>query len=105
MPTPKQYSTSAQRQRAYRQRQQQARLSERQEKSLPVAPAIATLPGERRWQALLEHAHAVLACVHSEMQTYYDERSDVWQESQRAEALLERIESIETLMADLDAVR
>ena len=105
MPTPKQYACSAQRQRAYRQRQQQARLVERQEKGLPAAPAIATLPGERRWQALLDHAHSALVCVHSEMQTYYDERSDVWQESQRAEAILERIEAIETLMADLDAVR
>jgi len=105
MPTPKQYATAAQRQRAYRERQQQARLRERQEKGLPASPAIATLPGERRWQALLASAHAALACVQEEMQTYYDERSDVWQESQRGEALLERIESIEALIADLDAVR
>ena len=104
MPTPKQYHSPAQRQRAYRQRQQQARLLERQQKGLPAAPAIATLPGERRWQALLAHAHAALVCVHSEMQTYYDERSDVWQESQRGEALLERIESLDTLITDLDAV-
>src|SRR5437870_8115676 len=105
MPTPKQYASPAQRQQAYRQRQQQARLLERQEKGLPALPAIASLPGQRRWQALLAQAHAALVCVHSEMQTYYDQRSDAWQESLRGEALLERIESIETLMADLDAVR
>lgn len=85
--------------------QQQARLLERQEKGLPAVPAIATLPGEQGWQALLAHAHASLASVHSEMQTYYDARSDAWQEGQRGEALLERMESIETLMVDLDAVR
>ena len=105
MPTPKQYASSAQRQQAYRARQKQSRLLERQEKGLPAVPAIASFPGERRWQALLAHAHAALVCVHSEMQTYYEQRSDAWQESQRAETLLERIESIETLMADIDAVR
>lgn len=105
MPTPKQYASSAQRQRAYRERQQQARLLERQQKGLPAAPVIATLPGERRWQALLEHAHAALVCAHEEMQAYYDERSEVWQESQRGEALLERIESLESLICDLDSVR
>ena len=105
MPTPKQYTSDAQRQRAYRERQQQARLLERAEKGLPAAPAIATLPGEQRWQSLLAHAHAALMSVHSEMQTYYDARSDAWQESQRGEALLERMESIETLLVDLDAVR
>jgi len=105
MPTPKQYISDAQRQRAYRERLKQARLLERQEKGLPAAPAIATLPGEQRWQALLAHAYASLVSVHSEMQTYYDARSDAWQESQRGEALLERMESIETLMVDLDAAR
>jgi hypothetical protein len=104
MPTPKQYASAAQRQQAYRQRQQQARLVERQQKGLPAAPAIATLPGERRWQALLASAQAALACVHSEMQDYYDERSDAWQESQRAEDLLERIDAIEAIMADLDVI-
>jgi hypothetical protein len=105
MPTPKQYTSDAQRQRAYRERQQQARLLERAEKGIPAAPAIATLPGERRWQALLAQAQAALECVHSEMQTYYEARSDAWQESPRGEVLLERMESIETLMVDLDAVR
>lgn len=105
MPTPKQYASPALRQQAYRQRQHQARLAERQEKGLPPAPAIATLPGERRWQALLTHAYAALAEVQTEMQTYYEQRSETWQESPRGEALWERLEALDTLMADLEAVR
>ena len=103
MPAVKQYASSAQRQRAYRERQQQARLLERKQKGLPAAPAIATLPGEKRWRALLENAHAALVCAHEEMQAYYDERSEVWQESQRGETLLERIEILESLIGDLES--
>ena len=72
---------------------------------MPAAPAIATLPGERRWQALLTQAHAALTCVQAEMAAYYDARSEVWQESERAETFTQRLEAIETLLTDLDAVR
>lgn len=105
MPTPKQYASPALRQQAYRERQKQARLTERQEKGLPPTPAIATLPGERRWQALLTQANAALTCVQAEMQAYYDARSEVWQESERAEIFSQRLEALETLITDLDAVR
>ena len=105
MPTPKQYASPALRQQAYRARQQQARLVERQEKGLPPTPAIATLPGERRWQALLTQAQAALACVQTEMQDYYDARSEAWQDSERAETFTQRLEALETLITDLDAVR
>ena len=103
MPTPKRYADAAARQRAYRQRQAQSRLVERRQKELPALPAIATQPGERRWQALVELAQSSLSSVHSEMQSYYEERSEVWQEGERGESFLERIDTLEALLSELDS--
>ena len=104
MPTPKQYGSAAERQRAYRQRQVQAREVERQQKGLPAAPAIASLPGERRWKALLEHARSALSTVEVEMQDYYEARSETWQEQERGEAFQERMVAIETLLSELETL-
>jgi len=67
MPTHKRYETPADRQRASRQRQAQAREQEHQHKGFPTAPALATLPSQRRWQSLMEHAHAALMTTQTEM--------------------------------------
>jgi hypothetical protein len=55
------------------------------------------MPGTARWRAALEYARELLAQTASEMQGYYDDRSDRWQESEQAENLLERIETLEDL--------
>jgi hypothetical protein len=102
MPTPKRYSDPAARQRAYRERQAQARLQERCQKGLPATPPLATMPGERRWQTLLEQAQSALSCVQTEMQAYYEDRSEPWQEGERGEALLERLDGVESLLCDLE---
>ena len=102
MPTPKHYSDPAARQRAYRERQVQVRLEERNQKGLPVVPPLATMPGERRWQTLLEQAQSALSCVHTEMQAYYEDRSETWQEGDRGEAMQERLDSVASLLSDLE---
>ena len=104
MPTPKLYVDGASRQRAYRVRQSQARALERVSKGLPCAPSLATVAGERRWQGLLCHAQACLSTTHSEMQGYYESRSDAWQASSRGEALLDRMEAVESLLSDLESL-
>ena len=65
-------------------------------------PLIATLLGERRWQTLLEQAQSALLCAQTEMQTYYADRSGTWQVGERGEALLERLDAIESLLSDLE---
>jgi len=105
MPTPQRYSDPAARQRAYRERQAQARLHERKQKGLPATAMLATLPGERRWQTLLEQAQSALLCVHTEMQAYYEDRSETWQEGERGEAMLERLDSVESLLCDLETLQ
>jgi hypothetical protein len=102
MPQQRIHSTSADRQRAYRQRQTEARATERQEKGLPPLPTIPTLPGERRWAASIAQARALVEQTRDEMQAYFDDRSEHWQESERGETLQERIEALETVLSDLE---
>ncbi len=101
MPRPRTYSSSAARQAAYRARCQQARQASLLEKGLPPLPSIATLPGWARWKASLTAAHALVDQVHQEMATYFEERSESWQESERGEQFMERQEAIGSLADEL----
>lgn len=104
MPQPRRYADHAARQRAYRTRQEQARLAEQQAKGLPPAPALSALPSRARWQALITRAHLALETARDEMQGYADERSDAWQLSARAEALTDQIEALSTVLDDLETL-
>jgi hypothetical protein len=101
MPQPRRYRDAAAKQRAYRQRQEAARRAERAAKGLPPGPASATLPSPARWRALLEQARLALQTVHEEMQTYAEERSDAWQQSERAQTLGESVEAVERALDEL----
>ncbi len=100
MPTPQLYASAADKQKAYRARQEAARLELLKAKAMPTAPAIPTMPGEARWQALNAHALAALETIQSEMQAYFDDRSETWQESDKGEAFQERIEALADKLAD-----
>jgi len=104
MPTPRKYQTDAERQAAYRQRQAQARRAEQQEKGLPPLPSVPTMPGEKRWQAMTDQARALLGAQRDEMQSYYDEHSEAWQESDKGASLRERIDAIGEMLDQLDAL-
>lgn len=97
----KERAQTAARQQRFRQRQQQARRREQEAKGLPAMPTIATIPGHARWRAALESAHGLIAQVHDEMQNYYDDRSEQWQESEKAEAFAERLEAVEAVEGQL----
>jgi hypothetical protein len=95
MPGPsRHYATNADRQKAYRQRTQ-ARHQERAAKGLPPLPALAVIPGNARWQAMIGQASQLLQTAQAEMQAYYDQRTAAWQETERAESFLERLEALE----------
>ena len=61
MPTPRRYANPAQRQAAYRERLAEARKQELQAKGIPPMPAIPTMPGSRRWDAMNQQALRSLA--------------------------------------------
>jgi len=104
MPQQRRYQDNAAKQRAYRARQVQARRAEQQAKGLPPAPPLPTLPSSARWQALLIQARLALETVRDEMQAYYEDRSEAWQQGERAATLAEQIDQLEVVLNELEAL-
>lgn len=95
MPTPRKYDSSRAKQAAYRARQAAA------EKGPPATPMV---PGYPRWRAMIRASLAMLGCVRHEMDGYYQERSEAWQEGERGEAFLERMDSLSEIIDLLEAM-
>lgn len=95
MPQPRKYASRAAQQAAYRKRQARELDALLASKGLPLLPAISTIPGHARWNAMLLHAQTLLTDAADEMQEYHDERSEEWQDSDKAETILERIELLQ----------
>lgn len=95
MPTPRRHANPAERQAAYRRRCAAARSKELEAKGMPALPAITSLPGQVRWQALVQQANLLLQTAHAEMEEYYDQRRDTWRDSERGDAFLERLQALE----------
>lgn len=93
--------TRNERQQRYRQR-----LKEAKDAALvagaPTAPQIATMPGIARWTALHEQARRAIETMRDEMQSYYDDRSEQWQEGDRGEAFGELIERTSELLSSVE---
>lgn len=102
MPTPRQYANRAQRQAAYRQRIAEARRKEMEARGVPPLPAVATIAGHPRWQALTQQAVLLLQTVQEEMQEYYEQRSEPWQESERGERMAERLQALQEATAAVE---
>ena len=95
MPTPRRYADHAARQAAYRTRQAEARRQELTGRGISPESAVATRPGQARWRALIQQANRLLLTVHAEMEEYYDQRSERWQESEHGETFRERLEAVQ----------
>lgn len=102
MPQPKVHASAAERQAAFRVRREQARQVEIAAKGLPVLPVLPSIPGWRRWNATFELAHALMEGAVSELQEYFDDRSESWQESERGDEHQERIASAEAVLEALE---
>ncbi len=101
MPQPRKYETRAEQQAAYRKRRAHSDRELLAQKGLPSLPSIPTLPGNARWKAMIEQAHLLISEAVVEMQSYHDDRSEQWQESDKAEALLARLEHLEEALSEL----
>ena len=104
MPTPRQYANRAQRQAAYRKRIADARKQELRAKGLPALPPIPTMPGVRRWETMNQQALLLLKTMQEEMEEYYDERSELWQASERGETMAERLQALQAAIAAIEEV-
>lgn len=58
------------RQRALRRLARDARLDALKAVGVPDRPDVPTEPADRRWQALIDQAHAALETASDEMETY-----------------------------------
>lgn len=103
MPQPRKYENRAAQQAAYRKRQTLAQQQMLSQKGLPPLPTLPTIPGQARWRAMIGQAQTLLCQAAEEMQSYHDERSEPWQESAKAEALLARMEYLQEAIAQLEA--
>ena len=97
MPAIRKYPSHAQRQAAYRQRSADALRHTLAARGLPGVSPIPTIPSYRRWDAMNRQALALLNDALAEMQDYADDRSDEWQETDRAEELAEHIDALQAI--------
>jgi hypothetical protein len=98
MPQPRKYANRAAQQAAYRARQENALQVTLALKGLPSLPVIATMPGWARWNASFRSAHEMIADTLGEMQDYFDDRSQSWQDGERGEEHQEKIASVEAVV-------
>ena len=104
MPQPKKHASRAARQTAYRLRCQEARAQEQKQQGLPALPTLPTLPGTARWRAAVGSAQLLLETTQAEMQAYFDERTETWQESERGQLFTERLQALETALSSLEEI-
>jgi hypothetical protein len=97
MPQPRKYRSDAERQAACRRRRRAALQALQATKGLPALPSIATIPGWQRWREVLDQVENALNNVLDQMQSYYDDRSDDWLESYKAEEFIERMKVVQKL--------
>jgi len=64
-----------------------------------MAPVVGT--AYHRWEKMRKQALALLNKVVNEMEIYHDQRSERWQDSQRAESFIETKESLEEISETL----
>jgi hypothetical protein len=105
MPQPRKYADRAQQQAAYRRRCAAALLAHNQVKGLPALPAIPAMPGTARWRAAARMAHDLLTTICDEMNAYADDRTEQWQQSERADEFTERLAAVQEIRDTLDAYR
>ena len=102
--TDKQRAQTAARQQRFRKRQALTRQSEQAAKGLPALPAIPSLPGHARWRGMISQAQMLLSTASEEMASYFEDRSEAWQDSAQAEELLAKVELLQEAMAQLQSI-
>lgn len=96
----REYQSNALRQAAYRRRREgteDAHVARRM-------PSIPITPGRRRWNAMLKESSLLLDHAAREMEDYFDQRSEQWQDSEVGECLAQTLESAQDALAILEDV-
>jgi hypothetical protein len=104
MPQPRIHSSHAKRQAAYHKRREEARQRQLEEKGIPALSALPTVPGNARWKLCVANATQLLNMVANEMEAYFGDRSEMWQESEKADAFQERLDAVHKACDVLNAL-
>lgn len=96
MPQPKKYKSGAERTAAYRARVGKA-------KPVPV-PYTALKPGYRRWEVMTAQVRDMLQTVIDERSEYFDDRSEKWQESDKAQEFTENTDTLQEALELLEGL-
>ena len=96
------YATNAERQAAYRTRQEGVPIPPLY---LPALAPLSTVPSTARWRSALDLATRLLQAVSEEMQAYSDERSEAWHDGERAETLHENLDQVNEMLGQIDDLR
>jgi hypothetical protein len=104
MPAPRKYAARKDRQAAYRMRQKGALDRMLARKGLPALPTISAMPGTARWKAALASAQALLEQTQAEIDDYIQDRSEAWQESDRADTFAAAAQSLDEIAEMIEQV-
>ena len=96
------YATNAERQAAYRSRQEEAAVPPLY---LPALAPLSTVPSIARWRIAIDLAARSLQAVSEEMQAYSDQRSAAWHEGDSAETHHENLDQVNDLLGQIDDLR
>ena len=94
MARPRKHKDNAQKQAAYRHRSRLALSKQLAGKGLPALPSIPTVPGWSRWNQAIPHAESLVTLVQTEMEAYYDDRSETWQEGERGDEFQQKLQDL-----------
>jgi len=95
-------TSNAERQKAFRERLRQRLAAVDTPAPLPDKPKLSAMPANKRWAALLDQAKVILTIRRDEMQEYFDDRSETWQEGEKGAAFQERLDAMESVLDELD---
>lgn len=104
MPNPRVYSSSADRQAAYRVRVAQTKMQQRDDATAPTVNPDNGNPPRAKWNSLKSSAMALLETLQNDMQAYHDARSEKWQEGERAAQILETIDGLQNLVSEMEGM-
>jgi hypothetical protein len=91
-------ATNKERQAAYRKRRRDIIDNILSMRGLPPLPAVSTIPGWPRWKEAMARIVAQMEVIETEMSEYYHERTERWQESDKAETFYNNRELLRTII-------
>ena len=66
--------------------------------------AVPSLPGTSRWRARHKLVITLFETMQDEMQDYFDERTEVWQQGERDETMAQRIGTLSELVDAVESL-